>query len=113
VETSEIKLLAEALNNFAKSVPMPQPAKAEPNINITMPAISLTTQMPEQGTVVVNVPEQPAPVVNVTNEVQPAAVEVKNNVDVRPAPVNVIERGQRTAKVKRDGKGQITEIVAE
>jgi hypothetical protein len=116
---SEILILAEALNNYAKSAAFVQPVKAEPvlpaapNVNITMPAISLTAQMPEQGTVVVNVPEQAPPVVNVTNEVQPAPVEVKNEVTVKPAPVNVIDRGQRTAKVKRDRNGNISEIVAE
>jgi hypothetical protein len=62
---------------------------------------------------VVNVPEQAAPVVNVTNEVNPTPVEVKNEVTVRPAPVNVIEKGKRVATVKRDRDGKIQEITAD
>ena len=72
-----------------------------------MAPITLTTQMPEQGTVTVNVPQQPPPVVNVS------PTPITNEVTVRPAPVNVIEKGKRVAKVKRDGDGKITEITAD
>jgi hypothetical protein len=58
--------------------------------NLTMPTINLTTQMPAQGTVMVNVPEQPAPIVNVTNTPAVNNVTVKadapiNNITVQPA----------------------------
>jgi hypothetical protein len=111
-----ILALAEAMNNLANSMPAQEYKRVEtmtPNVNITMPAISLTAQMPEQGTVIVNVPEQPAPIVHVTNEVNPTPIEVKNDVTVRPATVNVIEKGKRVAKVKRDRDGNITEITAD
>ena len=59
-----------------------------PSINLTMPAISLTAQMPAQGTVTVNVPDQPAPVVNVNVPQQPApVVNVAAAVVTVPAPV--------------------------
>lgn len=66
-----------------------------PNINVTMPQIQLTAQMPAQGTVNVNVPEQPAPIVNVAapvvnNEVKVAPAEpAVNNITVQPASVNL------------------------
>jgi hypothetical protein len=113
---SDIRELAKALNRVADVAVHPQMKAVEtltPNVNITMPAITLTAQMPEQGSVIVNVPEQPAPVVNVTNEVQPTPIENKNNITVRPAPVNVIEKGKRTATVKRDREGKIQEITAD
>jgi hypothetical protein len=45
------------------------------------------------------VPQQAAPVVNVTN-------------DVQPADVTVIDKGRKSATVKRDRDGNITEITA-
>ena len=46
-----------------KSDPKPQQPQ---NINVTMPSIHLSTTMPEQGEITVNVPQQPTPVVNVS-----------------------------------------------
>jgi hypothetical protein len=48
---------------------MNQP-QAAPVVNVTMPAINLTAQMPEQGAqpITINIPEQAAPIVNVKSE---------------------------------------------
>jgi hypothetical protein len=103
-DDSALKALAEAINNAA-SIKDVTPA---PIYNMTMPAISLTTQMPAQGTVVVNVPEQPAPTVNVsapnvtvTNE--PAV----NNVTVQPAEVK-LPPAPKSATITTDAQGNRT-----
>jgi 2'-5' RNA ligase len=117
-----ILALAESINRLAEVYREPQEVKAVepvapmiPNVNITMPNISLTAQMPEQGTVIVNVPEQPAPVVNVevqptpieiTNEVQAPSVEIKNEM---PQPkVVVMDNGPKDIKIERNRDGKIT-----
>ena len=103
-DDSALKALAEAINNAA-SIKDVTPA---PIYNMTMPAISLTTQMPAQGTVVVNVPEQAAPIVNVsapnvtvTNE--PAV----NNVTVQPAEVK-LPPAPKSATITTDKQGNTT-----
>ncbi len=107
---SDIMYLADAMNNYAAKATVEAPAP-QPNVNITMSPITLTAQMPEQGSVIVNVPEQAAPVVNVTNEVQPTPVTVKNDVTVQPADVTIQEaaegKKQVKVKVKRDMQGRI------
>jgi hypothetical protein len=105
-----IMALAQALNNLAEVERQTRPVKAAesmmPNINVTMPTISLTAQMPEQGTVTVNVPQQPAPVVNVTNQVQTPDVKVVN--EVQPPKVVVMDGGPKDISIERNRDGKIT-----
>jgi HK97 family phage portal protein len=97
--------------------------------------IQNTTNVPEQGAPVVNIdnhmpqqpapevavkneftlPEQAAPVVNVTNQVNPTPVEVRNDVTVQPADVNVDmpKPKRQKQKIKRDGQGLIDETDTE
>lgn len=104
-EQSDLKALADSMNKMAEAIfttkSTPAPVRADPsNINITMPAISLTAQMPEQGTVTVNVPQQPAPTVNVTMPEQLAPV-----VNVAAPKVVVMDGGPKDIDiVRRDGK---------
>jgi hypothetical protein len=88
---------AAAMQPAVKAEPMPQPV-----INVTMPAITLNAQMPQQDapTVTVNIPDQPAPVVTVTNEVTTPDVTVTN----APAQVtvNVPPREPITAELYTD-----------
>lgn len=114
-----IKALADAINNAVAATKQTDTVTPAPVFNMTMPAISLTAQMPEQGTVTVNVPNQPPPVVNVTTPPQPTPVvnvaAPVNNVTVQPADVIVPpmpteatittdKAGNKTLKVK-NGRG--------
>jgi hypothetical protein len=112
-DSSAILLLAEAINKAAEVkdvTPAPVYNMNMPAItSMTLPSINLTAQMPAQGTVTVNVPEYPAPVVNVEAPI----VNIKNeqpvnNIEVKPADVNVPKVKKETQTVKRDSKGQIT-----
>jgi hypothetical protein len=97
--------------------------------------IQNTNNIPEQGAPVVNIdnhipeqkapevavknefvlPEQAAPVVHVTNQVNPTPVEVRNDVTVQPADVNVDmpKPKRQKQKIKRDGQGLIDETDTE
>jgi len=119
-DDTALKALAESINAAVSLLTVPE-VKAEPVqpvYNFTMPAITLNTQMPEQGSItvnvpeqqtVINIPEQPAPVVNITNNVEPTPVTIKNDIKVPAAK----EDKKRKAIVKRDMSGNITEIVSE
>jgi hypothetical protein len=109
-----LKALAAAINNAVKVDP-------QPIINVTMPAVNLTAQMPPNGTVTVNVPEQPAPVVNMSPvinveqpainppavNIAPATVNVENKVNVQPADV-IIPAMPTEATITTDSKGNKT-----
>lgn len=92
-KTSEIVLLAEALNNLAaKSIPAPLPAQQAPNVNITMSPISLTAQMPDQkeATIVFSPNIQASDVINQTTvNVEPTPLTVENHTTVQPATVRL------------------------
>ncbi len=105
--TDAIKALVAVIERAIEATKAEPTVTPSPVFNMTMPSISLTAQMPEAGTVNVNVPEQPAPVVNVTNQVNPTPVRVENNV--QPAEVTVIPEGKKKVdlKVKRDAQGKI------
>jgi len=103
-DDSGLFALADAINKAAE-VKDVTPA---PVYNWTMPAISLTTQMPAQGTVVVNVPEQPAPTINVDAPI----VNIKNepainNIEVKPADV-ILPSAPKTATITTDAQGNKT-----
>lgn len=86
-EKAEIIALADAINQATESATKAAPIQSQPIINVTMPAITLTAQMPEQSApaVTVNVPEQPA---NVTINVPEQSAPIVNvNVPEQPAPV--------------------------
>lgn len=118
--SSDLLQLADAINRAVdldarKSLDAPPSAALmQPIINITMPPITLTAQMPAQdaASYTITMPEQPAPTVTVINEVQPAPVEVANNVTVQPAAISMPEF-PRSARVKRDIDGRIDGIVTE
>lgn len=114
-ESSEdIKALADAINKLANSE-----SKSTQPMTFNMPAINLTTQMPQQGTVTVNVPEQAAPIVNVSApnvtiepainniEVKPADAVIENNIEVKPADVKIPRAVKENQTVKRNYKGEI------
>jgi hypothetical protein len=62
----------------------------------------------------INVPEQPAPVVNVNVPEQPAPVVNVNVPEQQPADVHVMVESPRTKhRVRRDDKGNISEIIEE
>ena len=89
-DDAAMKALASALDRAVQSAVKVEPPQIQPApvYNMTMPAISLTTQMPPSGTVTVNVPEQPAPVVNVTTPENIINVgQPVTNVTVQPADV--------------------------
>jgi hypothetical protein len=98
--TSELQSLADAINAAARGMNNTKTVEAGGSVfNISMPAISLSANMPEQNMpdVTVNIPQQPAPIVNIKAAdapvinnitVQPANVETPvNNITVQPAPV--------------------------
>ena len=109
--SAELKALADAIN---RAFEQPEVKQSQPIINVTMPNITLTAQMPtsEAPTVTVNVPEQPspivnveaspAPIVNITNQVDVPEVNIENTIKMpppsKPARVDVI----------RDRNGNIT-----
>jgi hypothetical protein len=88
-DVEALKALAASIEAAARTT------KAEPSvINVTMPPINVTANIPQQDapTVTVNVPEQPAPTVQVKNEipapiVNVSAPEVNITNDVKPADV--------------------------
>jgi hypothetical protein len=91
----------------------PEEPEAEPlpppTINVNMPAITLNTQMPQQGSVTVNMPENPAPdiVVNVPQQTPPV-VNISNetpvnNITVQPA--NVVMESAKEAEITTDDNG--------
>ena len=102
--------------------PQPQPAPITVNLTAQMPALgepAVIINVPSQPApqVTVNVPEQAAPQVNVTNEVNPAAVTVNNEVKANDAEMKIIADALRllaekpTAdriKVQRNADGLIT-----
>jgi hypothetical protein len=85
------------------------------------PVVNIDNHMPEQKAPEVAVknefvlPEQAAPVVHVTNQVNPTPVEVRNDVTVQPADVNVDmpKPKRQKQKVKRDAQGLIDETDTE
>jgi hypothetical protein len=78
----------------------PEPA---PQMNSAQP-VNVTVNMPES--------RSEAPVVNVTNDVSPSPVMVTNEVHTPPAMVNIeVPRTKHT--VKRDGAGNIVEVIEE
>lgn len=128
--TEAIKALAAVIERGIAEIRVETVTPA-PVFNMTMPSISLTAQMPPNGTVNVSVPEQPAPVVNVTipqqsapvvnvtNEVNPTPVTVENqfspqnDVTVQPADVTVVDGKKRRARVTRGPDGKISEITSD
>ena len=112
-EIAAIIELAKSLDNFtAKSILAP-PAPPLPAPNYT---VNLTAQMPAQGepSVTFSPIIQPSEVaVQVTNEVQPAAVKVTNEVNVPEQPAAVVNvelppEKKKKIKLDRSGNGTIT-----
>jgi len=105
-DNSDIKALADALNNFASR---PEPVQLTVNsapVTVTTPEHKTVINpeiKQEPATVVVNVPEQPAPNVAVTNVVETPKVTVNNDVTVKPAPVT-IKSPKKVKVVKKGGK---------
>lgn len=125
-DDSALLELAKALNKAVEAVSMPKPQPV--NVTVNLPGQSVTVSPEVKApdvtvqsaipSVIVNTPEQSAPVVNIVNDVQPAAVSVVNqvetpevNVTVQPATVEIVP--PKVAKVKRDKKGQISEMEIE
>jgi hypothetical protein len=103
--------LAESLNNLADAyikslalTPAPQP-----NINVTLPPITMTANMPAQGepSITFSPVIQPAPVENVINVPEQAAPV--NNITVQPSDVkvNIPKPIREKQKVKRNRDGLI------
>jgi hypothetical protein len=99
-----IKSLVDVIEKamLAEKAALPLPS----NITINTPPITLNAQMPQQGTVTVNVPEQLAPIVNVS--VPETQVTVNNapvnNIEVKPA--DVIIPAMPTEAVITDSQGK-------
>jgi hypothetical protein len=112
-DDSAIRDLARIIEEAIVVSTKAEPVQQMPNINVTMPQISLTAQMPPNGSVIVNVPEQPAPVVNVTTPQQPAPVvnvtnePAQNNINVQPADV-ILPALPMEAEITTDYQGKKT-----
>jgi portal protein len=77
-EIGEIKLLADALNRASDLALMQSGQKYEsPVINMTMPPITLTATMPQQG----------EPSITFSPVIQPAETIVQNTIEVSPTPI--------------------------
>jgi phage portal protein BeeE len=87
-----IKALAESIDK-AVDMFVAEPASTSHVYNMNMPAISLTTTMPERGETIINFPEQPAPITQLTVNTpeQPAPVNniIVNNPE-QPAPLTQV-----------------------
>lgn len=105
-DTLALMELAKALNGYAeaiKSAPIPAPASLMPNVNVTMPNITLTAQMPQQDqpSVIFSPVIQPSEVINQNNiQVEPTPVKIENNTTVQPAKVTVREAPDKKKDVK-------------
>jgi len=85
-DVAAIKALAESINRAAELMAQETSVPSSNNVyNMTMPPFHLTTQMPANGTTIVNMAEQSAPIVNaqidVHNPEQPAPI-MNSQIDV-------------------------------
>jgi hypothetical protein len=122
---SDLRSVADALNNLAIRSTQAAPQQPAPNLNISMPAIHINAQMPAQDqapitfapniqpseiivreTVPVNINVEPAaPAVN-NISIEPAAAPI-NNITVQPAEVNIPKPVRELQKIQRGPKDLI------